>query len=218
MKYIEKTKICCFSLLCGLALVGCGGSSGTATTSTTDGYAIGSIYENATCCFDTDSDGSCTGEATSVTSSTDGSFTLDGAAEYTILCELNGATKHLVEGDAGVQITSDKKLRAPVGADDGSGTYVVSALTTKIWDEMEQDSSLTIDTAKTKVSSQLGIAVNDLTKNFHSDTTISSDVKSKMQNESDNIFTLMGDNGSMDSVRTYVGTMSLPEQIDPLAE
>jgi len=83
---------------------------------------------------------------------------------------------------------------------------------------MEQDSSLTVATAKTKVSNQLGISVDDLTKNFHNDSTISSEVKTKMQNESDNIFTLMDNNGSMSSVRTYVGTMNLPEQIDPLAE
>jgi len=217
MGYTKEIKIFSLSLLCGLALIGCGSSSST-DSGTTTAYAIGSIYENATCCFDTDTDDSCIGEATRVLSSSDGSFILNSTAQNTILCELNGAIKHLVEGDAGENITSDKKLRAPVGADDGSGTYIVSALTTKIWDEMEQDSSLTVATAKTKVSNQLGISVDDLTKNFHNDSTISSEVKTKMQNESDNIFTLMDNNGSMSSVRTYVGTMNLPEQIDPLAE
>lgn len=202
-------------------LTGCGGGGGGTTadsSTTTTAYATGSIYQNATCCFDTNNDDSCTGEATRVLSSSDGSFILNGAANYTILCELNGATKHDVEGDTGVSITTNKKLRAPVGADDGTGTYIISSISTKIWDEMEQNSSITITQAKNNVAGQLGIPVNDLTKDFHRGTNLSATVKDKLQSESDNLISRMEDNGSMATARNYVGTMNLPEQIDPLAQ
>ena len=210
------TKSCLVgSVACAaILLTGCGGGGGAASSSGTSGIVSGSFYAGATVCFDTDGDGSCTGEST-VSSASDGSFTLSGAANYNIVADLNGATKHEVVGDAGVA-AANIKFRIPKGAVDSvSGKFIVSAISTKLWDEMENNSSLTIDQAKTKVASRLGVDKDKLLRNFN-DSTLDGTTRTKLQAETENIRNLLVTHGDINatSVRSYVSSMSLPSRVD----
>lgn len=216
-------KLSLVTILSGGLFFGCGGSSSSDAAAdeekkTTTGVVSGSFYAGATVCFDTNNDGSCEGEKT-VASGSDGSFTLEGEAKYNIIADLNGATKHEVVGDTGVA-AANIKFRIPKEAvDSESGKFIVSAISTKLWDEMERNSSLTFDQAKNNVASKLGVDKDKLLRNFN-DSSLDSATKSKLQAETENIRALMATHGDINasSVRNYVGTFNLPEQIDPLAE
>jgi acid phosphatase len=215
-------KLSVITILSGGLFIGCGGSSSSGSnppnTNTTSGIVSGSFYAGATVCFDTNNDGSCSGEET-VASASDGSFTLDGKAIYNIVADLNGATKHEVVGDVGTPAPNNKFRIPKEAVDSVSGKFIISGISTKLWDEMEQNSSLTFDQAKSKVATKFGIDKDKLLRNFN-DSSLDANTRAKLQSETENIENLMATHGDINAaeIRSYVSTFSLPEQIDPLAQ
>jgi hypothetical protein len=212
---VIKSSISTLSLASILFLTGCGGGSGGSVAAGVSGIVSGSFYAGAIVCYDTDGDGTCTGEGT-VASDSDGSFTLNGSADYIIIAELNGATKHEVVGDAGTVVAGTTKFRIPPGAADANGVYIVSAISTKVWDEMEQNSTMTLAQAKIEVASALGVDSTQLLENFNS-SSMDSEIRNKLLDESENILALMvANNGDINAsaLRTYVSSLMLPSQID----
>lgn len=209
---VIKSSITALSFTALLLLSGCSGSGGGSAV--VSGVVTGSFYANALVCFDANDDGTCAGESTVATGS-DGSFTLNGTATNAIVAELNGATKHEVVGDAGTLVTADTKFRIPAGAVDANGEYIVSAISTKVWDAMEQDPNLTLEQAKTEVANALGVDEVQLLENFNS-PDMDSELREKLQTESDNILAFMQTYGDIDApeLRSYVSSLMLPSQID----
>lgn len=207
-----------------LLLSGCGGGGGSSTTTTTSsttvsGVVSGSMYENAKVCFDTNNDGTCTGEST-VNSDANGSFNLTAnGTVYNIVAELNGATKHEAVGDAGTAVTDNKKFRMPKGLTDSDGKYVVSAISSKIYDKMQENPNLTATQAKTEVATLLGIDENKILENFNDSSKVDASTREKIQTEATKILAVMSENGELNTTtaRTaIVGSMTLPSRIDAI--
>jgi len=200
----------------GLVMVaGCGSSdsTSTSTTATYSGIVSGSLYENATVCLDSDDDQTCNGEAVSTKSDANGAFTLTGGA-YTIVAELSGATKHAVAGDTGTAADAIV-LVSPNGATDTDGVYIVSAISTNVWRQMDANSQ-TLAQAKTAVANALGVDESSLLENFNG-TTMSATTRNKLSSEAEALEQMLADNsGSFSALASYVSTFELPSRVDAI--
>jgi acid phosphatase len=218
MKINSKNIISCVAV-CAV-LVGCGGSSSSSSStssSSTVGVVSGSLYENAKVCFDTTGDGTCSDETVTVMSDANGSFTLTGDI-YNIVAELNGSTKHEVAGDTGTAITTNQKFRIPKGLTDSDGNYIVSAISSKVYDKMLEDTSLSPTEARDAVATALGIDKDKLMENFNK-SSMDSELRDKIQTEANKILAVMSDNGDLNtsSARSYVSSMRLPSRVDAIS-
>ena len=212
---------------------GCGGSSssddtsgttsGGTTTITTTGTISGSYYEGAIVCFDTDSDGSCTGETT-VKSASDGSFSLTSDQLYSVIAEIPvGAKKHDVLGDAGVTIDATNTTifaipkDAITKAETQGGKVTISAISTKLYTYVLTNSSVDIDSAMDAVAAGLGVSKDDLLKDFN-DPSVNAATRATLQARADSLLTTMQGKTSLDEIKTatasFVAAMSTPKRID----
>jgi len=209
----------------GIGLSGCGSSSSSdGDQATTTGTVSGSYYENAIVCFDTDGDGSCTGEASRTTSDSKGDFSLVGDATYPIIAEIPaGAKKHEVIGDAGVEITPDTQTVFAIPADaitkakEDGGKVVLSAISTKLYTYVKEHKDDDIDTAMVAVSDILGISKDDMFKDFNS-KDVDEHTRLILKSKSDVLLEKIKGKADIKEVSkavdNFVAAMSMPEPID----
>ena len=212
-----------------LLLMGCGGSSSSGgstggSSGSVSGTVSGSYYEGAIVCFDTDGDGSCTGEASSTTSDVNGDYTLSGDGSYPIIAEIPvGAKKHTVLGDTGVDINASTKTVFAIPANaiaqaqvDG-GKVVISAISTKLYTYVKDHSSDSIETAMQAVANILGVDKANLLKDFNN-AAVSAATRATLKTKADTLLEAIKGKATIAEVKTaadsFVSTLTLPENID----
>lgn len=144
-----------------LSFSGCGGGGGssdpiTPPSSGADGKVADGYLKNATVCLDKNLNSKCdNGEPTTI-SKDGGEYTLSNVsaadyAKYPIVVEIKAGVT--IDEDDNATATKDYTLSAPAGQKD-----FISPLSTMLKSYMDNNDSLTLTTAKTKLGQDLGVS------------------------------------------------------------
>jgi len=147
-----------------LLLQSCGSTPEVQTT----GYVVGSIYRNATVCFDTTKNGSCSDEISTKTDS-DGKFSLK-AQSGDLLAEIGTGAVHY-EPDTGITTNMTETNKVVFRAHSSlvsTSTNSLSSISTQVSSEVDNGSGK--DAALAKVASLVGVEPTKLLSNFNTES------------------------------------------------
>jgi len=153
----------------GISLLIVQGCSGGGVDGVTTGYVVGSVYRNATVCYDSNGDGSCSTEATALTDN-DGKFSLKLRAGDLIAEVGSGTVKY--EPDTGSTVNMSAASRATFRMHTAliGPTPVLSSISTQVSAEIDNGASK--DIALTKVATLVGVDATKLLSNFNTETDL----------------------------------------------
>lgn len=168
MNRCAKRKIVCLAVTLGtFVIAGCGGGSGTATSSgltTVNGVVADGYLEKAKVFLDLNGDKAFTAGEPSAITGVDGSYTINDVAAadlkdraIVVFAEKNVAINH--EGGIATAVADTYVLSTPPDAPKNpDGQVVITPLTTLIHNQIETNPVLNVTEAEAVVKSNLGLA------------------------------------------------------------
>lgn len=153
----------------------------------TEGLVVGSIYRNATVCFDTSGDGSCGDEKITVTTDGNGKFSMI-TTSGDLIAEIGAGTiKYEPDTATATNMTAATKATFRMHSSLVSTSGVLSSISTQVSSEIDNGS--TKDAALTKVAAAVGVDSTKLLANFNSETNLTN--KGLLQAHSDKMLAVV---------------------------
>ncbi|NBS75436.1 MAG: hypothetical protein EBS66_18420 [Betaproteobacteria bacterium] len=148
-------------------LQACGGSGKPLET---EGLVVGSIYRNATVCFDTTGDGSCSDERVTVTTNDVGKFSIPTSYGDLIAEIGSGTVKYEPDTAATTNMSAATKATFRIHSSLIATSAVLSSISTQVSSEIDNGS--TKDAALKKVAAAVGVDSTKLLANFNSESNL----------------------------------------------
>lgn len=162
MKLVPTLRALAVAAAAATLLSACGGGSGSASSpAITSGAVIGSYFQKAKVCLDTNDNGVCDAGETSTISDSQGRFSLSGSGAAVVAEIGTDAVRFDPATGTSTPVTSKIVLRAPKEA---PGT--ISVESTSVVAEMETN-NLAFADAKTKVAAALGVGEDKLLSDYN---------------------------------------------------